>query len=325
MAGRGTRLRPHTHVTPKPLLPVVGTPMVERIVETFINVLPRKLDEAVFVLGDFPSDVNEQLEAICARHDVIARFAKQDVALGTGHAAYCAKEHLDGEVIVVFADTLFSMSEQADLDNADAVIWTKWVEDPARFGVAVKDEDGRIASFVEKPDTPISHEALIGINYIREGKNLRDALQHIMDENITGHGNEYQLTDALDHLIKQGLNLKTASVDEWLDCGTIDALIDTSDIIRKKQGEARKDGDVVNSVIVEPVCIGSGAVVENSIVGPNVTLEPGSRIVNSVVKDSILFEKACVSDSILERSVIGRYAEVAQYSGKANLGDHPAI
>ncbi len=325
MAGRGTRLRPHTHVTPKPLLPVAGKPMVERIVETFMTVLPRKLEEAVFVLGDFPVEVNENLETICGRHGVVARFARQDEAKGTGHATYCARDYLEGEVIVVFADTLFSMSRKADLDGVDALVWTKEVEDPSRFGVAVKDEAGRVVSFVEKPSEPISNEALIGINYVRDGRQLLKALDYIIQRNITGHGDEYQLTDALDLLIQWDLNLKTTGVDEWLDCGTIDALLDTSRIVRAKEQGPMPGDSVTDSTIVGPVFIGPGASVVRSVVGPHVTIEAGATVSDSVVSDSILFEHATVSKSTIQRSVIGRFATVDGYTGATNLGDHSSI
>lgn len=321
MAGRGTRLRPHTHVTPKPLLPVVGVPMVERIVNTFTEVLPRPLTEGIFVLGDFPSEVNDQLTGICERHGMKASFAYQDEALGTGHAVYCAREFLEGEVITVFADTVFTIDEAVSLEGADVVAFVKWVDDPRRFGVVMKDGD-RITGFVEKPAEIISHETLIGIYYVQEGRRLREALQHIIENDVTGHGREYQLTDAFDYLIKEGLVFKTAQVTDWLDCGTIDALMDTSRFLLNRPGEARNLGTVEESVVIEPVFIGEGAVLRRSIVGPNVVVEAGAEITDSIVRDSLIFSGARVRTYNLTDSLVGQNASLVGHLQKLNVGDH---
>ena len=322
MAGRGTRLRPHTHVTPKPLLPVVGIPMVERIVNTFIDVLPRPLTEAVFVLGDFPQEVNDALTSICDRHGMKASFVYQDKALGTGHAVNCARDYLEGEIISVFADTLFSMDHAARLEDADVVAWVKHVEDPSRFGVAVREGD-RVVELVEKPQTLISTEALIGIYYVREGEKLRAALQRLIDQNITGHGDEYQLTDAFDILIKDGLIFKTEGVSEWLDCGTIPAFVETSMHLLKR--DAATSGSVSDSQVNDPVFVGSGATVENSTLGPNVIVEPGAKVSNSTLSNTIVFSNAHVENAELTDSIVGHHATVKGVTGTMNIGDHSSV
>lgn len=321
MAGRGTRLRPHTHVTPKPLLPVVGVPMVERIVNTFTEVLPRPLTEGIFVLGDFPHEVNEQLTEICERHGMKASFVYQDVALGTGHAVNCARDFLDGEIITVFADTVFTIDSAVSLEGADVVAFVKWVEDPRRFGV-VMIKDDRITDFIEKPAEIISNEALIGIYYVKEGEHLRNALSYIIDNKVTGHGDEYQLTDAFDHMLKEDLVFKTAEVTDWLDCGTIDALKDTSRFLLNRPGEAKVLGTIEESVVIEPVHVGEGAVIRRSIIGPNTVVEAGAHITDSIVRDSIVFSGARVQTELLADSVIGREASVAGHLRNVNVGDH---
>lgn len=324
MAGRGTRLRPHTHVTPKPLLPVAGRSMVERIVETFAGVLPRALDEAVYILGpDFGGDVRKSLTEISERFGMRAHFAVQERALGTGHAVIQAADHLDGECVVVFADTLFAMDVAPDLD-ADAVVWVKWVDDPRRFGVVVK-EGERITAFVEKPQEPISNEAIIGIYYVREGVRLREALQYLLDHHVTGVGDEYQLTDALDRMLTEGSVFKTASVTEWLDCGTIPALMETSGVVLAKDGENRKEGTVEGTTLVEPVYVGPGATVRHSVVGPNVAVEAGATVEGSVLSDTIVFEKALVAGAALHGALVGRHAVVRSFSGTLNVGDHATV
>ncbi|MEM1271535.1 MAG: sugar phosphate nucleotidyltransferase [Bacteroidota bacterium] len=324
MAGRGTRLRPHTHVTPKPLLPVLGISMVERIVETFIRVLPKKLEAGVFVLGpDFPEEVYEQLREICSRHGMAAEFAVQERALGTAHAVYAAHEYLDGEAIVVFADTLFDMEPGVDLEGADVVAWTKWVEDPRRFGVVLKDGD-RITDFVEKPKEIISHDALIGIYFVREAAQLRDAIAYLIENEITGHG-EYQLTDAFDHMLKDDKVFKTTSVTEWLDAGTIPALKDTSYIILNKETDRLKQGESEDSVLIEPVYIGEGARVVRSVVGPNVVIEAGATVSDAILKNTIVFGEATVANAVLDDAVIGHHATVDGRAQTLNVGDHSVV
>ena len=323
MAGRGTRLRPHTHVTPKPLLPVVGRTMVERIVETFATALG-DFEEAVFILGpDFGDDVRQQLTEICGRFGIGASFGVQETARGTAHAIAQAGDRLAGECVLVFADTLFTMDKAPDLD-ADAVVWVMEVEDPSRFGVVVKDGD-RITDFVEKPDTPISNEAIVGIYYVKEGERLGREITHLMDNDITGKGDEFQLTDALDRMLKDGASFKTARVTEWLDCGTIPAIKDTSKVVLGHDGEARTEGTVENSQIIEPVFIGPGAVVRDSVVGPFAAVHGGATVTESAVRNTIVFEGATIDGSALDDSLVGHSADVRGFAGTLNIGDHATV
>lgn len=325
MAGRGTRVRPHSHVTPKPLVSVKGKSMVERIVDTFNRVLPANLSEGVFVLGpDFGEEVYKELRAICDRHGMVASFGVQERAEGTAHAVYCAGDHLEGDGIVVFADTVFDMEPGVDLENAEVVAWVKHVEDPSRFGVAVRKGD-RIVEFVEKPSEPISNEALIGIYYVQDLAYLRRMIEKLMEDDIRGHGGEFQLTDVFDRMIKSGSVFRTATVTEWLDCGTISALMETTRHILEKETDDRRQGTVENSVIVDPVYIGPGARVSNSVIGPYVSVEENAKISGSVVRDSIIFSKATVESAVLADSLVGRHATVSPSPTRANIGDHSEL
>lgn len=325
MAGRGTRVRPHSHVTPKPLLNVRGKSMVERIMRTFMDVLPRPLTEAVFILGpDFGAEVRAQLSKICADAGVTPSFAVQTEALGTAHAVYAAHEHLHGEGIVVFADTLFYMDRGLVLEDADAVVWVKHVDDPRRFGVAVR-EGERVVSFVEKPQEPISNEALIGIYFFKDLGRLGSELRYLLDHDVRGNGGEFQLTDALDRLLKDGALFKTASVTDWLDCGTIDALLDTTRVLLDKEAHEAPEGTVTDSVLVPPVYVGPGAVVTGSVVGPYASIEAGARVEGSVVKESVVFRSGRVTGSVLAHSLVGQYATVNGVAQPVNVGDHSEV
>ena len=325
MAGRGTRVRPHSHVTPKPLLAVKGRSLVERIIDTFIRVLPEKPDAGVFVLGpDFGDEVRFQLQSICEDRDMEAFFRVQAKPLGTAHAVFAAEDQLEGEGIVVFADTLFDMESKVVLEGADVVAWVKFVEDPSRFGVAVREGD-RIVKLVEKPKTLISNEALIGIYYIRELANLRKEIAGMIKANKVGPTGEFYLTDAFDQMLKANLIFKTASVSEWLDCGTIEALMETTKIILAKEVDDLRQGQIVNSLIHNPVYIGPGARVTNSVVGPYVSIEEGARVSGSIIKDSIVFADARVESAILANSMIGQSAKVTERHRHINVGDHAIL
>ena len=323
MAGRGTRVRPHSHTTPKPLLPVAGTMIVERIVETFARTLDRPVTEIVYILGpDFGSEIKETLREMSGRHNAKATFRVQESAMGTAHAVSCASEDLNGEVIIVFADTLFDSKEKVSVEGADSVIWLKEVEDPSRFGVAVYKDD-KITDFVEKPSEPISNLAIIGVYYFKNGEELMTEIQYLLDHNVQGHGGEYQLTDALDRLLKSGKVFKKATVDEWLDCGTLPAWQETTTEILKKENHSY--GEFENTTILEPVFIAEGVSISDSKIGPNVSIERGTDISNSQIDNTIIRENSTISGSRLTDSTIGRFTEIDGVKGKIHVGDHSVV
>lgn len=325
MAGRGTRVRPHSHVTPKPLLEVRGSNMVERIVDTLSRVLPRRLEEAMYIIGpDFGNDVREQLTDLSRERDVKAHFAVQEVARGSAHAVLCAGDFLEGEGIIVYADTLFDMEQGIKLDGADVIAWVKHVEDPRRFGVAIRKGD-RVIALEEKPQNPVSNEALIGIYYIKDLRRLKREIETTIELGEKGPGGEYFLTGALDRMLQDGAVFKTASVTEWLDCGTIPALLQTTRYILEKEKNHHGQGHVQNSVLIEPVYIGPGARIIDSVVGPFVSVEGDARIYRSVVSDSILFAGARVENAVLSDSIIGQHALVRYDTQRINVGDDSEI
>ncbi len=324
MAGRGTRVRPHSHVTPKPLLPVKGKTIVARIVDLFARVLPEAPDEGVFILGpDFGAEIREQLTALCEARAMTARFKVQEQAEGTAHAVLQAGEHLTGDGIVVFADTLFDMEPGVELADADVIAWVKEVDDPSRFGVAVR-EGERVTRLVEKPDEPISNEALIGIYYVKDLADLRGEIERLIAEDRRGKGGEFQLTDAFDQMLQKGRRFTTAGVTAWMDCGTIPALMDTTKRILEREGAAQ-EGAVEDSVVREPVYVGPDAVVRGSVIGPYVSIEAGAQVEGAVVRESIVFGEAQVERSVLTDSLVGRHAEVRGHAGTVNIGDHSVL
>ena len=325
MAGRGTRVRPHSHTVPKPLLPVAGTMIVERIVETFNRTLDRDISEIVYILGpDFGEDIKQPLREMSKRHNAKAIFEVQAEALGTAHAVACASDHLDGEVIIAFADTIFDSEEPFELGDADSVIWLKKVEDPSRFGVAVYEGD-TITGFVEKPKEFISDLAIIGVYYFKSGKALKEKIEKVINDDMRGPGGEYFLTAALDMMIKEGKVFKTATVDEWLDCGTLPAWLETTGLITEKEFDSVDDSKYPGSTIIPPVFIGEGVEIENSTVGPKVSIEANTVIKNSKVENTIIRDHAHLEDVETEGSTIGAHTSLKKVKGKVDIGDHSAL
>lgn len=325
MAGRGTRVRPHSHVTPKPLLSVRGRSIVERIVDSFSRVLPETPDDGVFVLGpDFGSEIREQLTEICEERGISPSFPVQEQALGTAHAVGCAEGHLKGEGVVVFADTLFELTDRVTLGDADVVAFVRKVEDPSRFGVAVRDGE-TVTKLVEKPEEPISNEALIGIYYIRELADIKTEIDFLIENDVQGKGGEYQLTDALDRRLQKDDVFTTASVDAWMDCGTIPALLETTGRVLERESDDLHQGTVEDSIIHDPVYIGPGATVKNAVVGPRVSIEEGATVSNAVVEESIVFSDGTVENAVLTDSIVGREAVANGQVQSVNIGDHSEI
>ncbi len=325
MAGRGTRVRPHSHTVPKPLLPVAGKMIVERIVETFARTLDRDITEIVFILGpDFGHEIKDALKAMSDRQDAKATFRVQEKAEGTAHAVYCAEEDLSGECIIVFADTIFDMEGSVSIEDADSVVWLKEVEDPSRFGVAVE-EDEKITDFVEKPSEPISNLAIIGVYYFKDGTQLKKEIEYLLDNDIRGHGGEFQLTDALDRLLKDGKLFRKATVDEWLDCGTLPAWLETSGIIVEKEYEDVDEDQYKETKIIPPVYIGDDVELENCIIGPHASIAAGSSLKKCTVKNSLIQENASLENCNIEDSTIGRHTELKGVDEEVHLGDHSMI
>ena len=325
MAGRGTRVRPHSHVTPKPLLSVRGRSIVERIVDTFSQVLPEPPDDGVFVLGpDFGGGIRDQLAELCDERGITPHFPVQEDALGTAHAVGCAEEHLHGEGVVVFADTLFELTREVTLGDADVVAFVREVDDPRRFGIAVRDGE-TVTELVEKPDDPVSNEALIGIYYIRELAKIEEGIDYLIENDLKGAGGEYQLTDALDHRLQEGDVFTTANVEAWMDCGTIPALLNTTGRVLERESNDLHQGTVEDSVVHDPVYIGPDATVENAVVGPYVSIEEGATVSDSVMRNSIVFAEGRVVNAVLTDSIVGRHAVANGQVQSVNIGDHSEI
>jgi len=324
MAGIGKRLRPHTLTVPKPLLPVAGEAVVKRLVYEITRVSKTKIDEVAYIVGNFGEETEQQLIKIAEELDAKGSIYYQEEALGTAHAVYCAAPSLVGKVIVAFADTLF----YADFDleeDVDAVIWTKNVENPEAFGVVKKDKQGYITDFIEKPKEFVSDEAIIGIYYFKSGENLKKELEYLITNNIKGN-NEFQLTDALENMKNKGLKFKTASVNEWLDCGNKEALLNTNKAVLSHEGNHISGKSILsNTVILEPCYISKGAKICDSIIGPFVSIGKNTNIKNSIIKNSIIQKETEIENTHFSDSLIGNFVKMHRSNEVYDLGDYNTI
>jgi glucose-1-phosphate thymidylyltransferase len=317
LAGKGTRLRPHTHVTPKPMLKVAGKPVMAYILEDLQKL--GTVEQIIYVTGH----LKEKVEEYARSFPFDSVFIEQVEQNGTATAVALAREYVDQPVLIIFVDTIFD----ADLSvikttDADGIIWTKEVEDYQRFGVVVTDADGNMTQIVEKPKEPISKRANIGLYYIKNWRLLFEGIDHVKGQ-PTKLG-EYFLTDAFQYMIDQGARLKVIDVDGWYDAGKIDTLLETNRTMLEK-GRARRPSRDGQAKIIDPVYVEDGVTLTGSTIGPNVSIGAGSVVERSVLRDTIVGERARVVASTLDHSLVGDSAVVEGVSGSVTVGNDSEV
>jgi glucose-1-phosphate thymidylyltransferase len=331
MAGRGSRLRPHTLTIPKPLIPIAGKSIVHRLVEDIAKILKEPVTEVAFILGDeafFGEQVVADLETLAQSLGAKASIYRQDQPLGTGHAIMCAKESLSGPAVIAYADTLIRADFELD-PNADAVIWVKQVDKPEAFGVVKLNATNDIIELVEKPATFVSDLAVIGIYYFKEVGDLKIELQKVLDNNIQ-NGGEYQINDGIKAMMAAGKVFKTGSVDEWMDCGNKEVTVETNsrmlsflekDQVNLVAATVRID----NSTIIPPCYIGEDVVLINSTVGPNVSLGKGCHVTGTKIKNSLVQTHSHISNANLEHAMIGNHVTYNGDFTSISIGDYSVL
>ncbi|WP_406685360.1 sugar phosphate nucleotidyltransferase [Seonamhaeicola sp. MEBiC1930] len=332
MAGRGSRLRPHSLTVPKPLIPVAGQPIVHRLVKDIAKVLKQPIDEVAFVLGDpawFGDDVVSSLEDLAKSLGAKASIYRQDQPLGTGHAIMSAKPSLSGPAVIAYADTL--IRAEFDLDPvADSVIWTKQVDNPEAYGVVKLNDNAEIIELVEKPETFVSDQAVIGIYYFKDVAVLKEKLQEVLDENVM-NGGEYQINDGIKRMMSDGKIFKTGSVDEWMDCGNKAITIETN---QRMLGFLKADGEeqlvassvnLENTQIIEPCFIGENVVLKNATIGPYVSIGNGTIIEDSTVKNSLIQANTSIKNANLDNAMIGNHVKYNGNYTSISIGDYSVL
>ncbi|MEZ7498362.1 sugar phosphate nucleotidyltransferase [Flavobacterium sp. Arc3] len=331
MAGRGSRLRPHTLTIPKPLIPIAGKPIVHRLVEDIAKILDEPIDEVAFILGDpafFGDDLVKSLEELAESLGAKASIYRQLEPLGTGHAIMCAKESLSGPAVIAYADTL--IRADFDLDpEADAVIWVKQVDQPEAYGVVKLNEANEIVELVEKPQEFVSDLAVIGIYYFKEVGVLKEELQNVLDNNIQ-NGGEYQINDGIKAMMAKGKVFKTGNVDEWMDCGNKNVTVETNSrmlgFLQKEEAAlVAVNVRIDNSTIIPPCYIGEDVFLINSTVGPNVSLGKGSHVTGSVITNSLIQTHAHISNAKLDNAMIGNHVHFDGDFTSISIGDYSVL
>jgi len=317
LAGKGTRLRPHTHVTPKPMLKVAGKPVMQYVLDD-VNKL-KGVEQVIYITGH----LKEKVESYARSLPLPATFVEQRVQDGTAGAVALAKPYVDQPVLIIFVDTIFD----ADLSviestEADGIIWTKEVEDYQRFGVVVTDADGYMTKIIEKPSTPISKRANIGLYYIKNWKLLYEGIDHVM--RLPQNKGEWYLTDAFQYMIDHGAKLRVLDVEGWYDAGKIDTLLETN-FAMLQRGHARMPDEAAGCTIIDPVYVEPGVTLRDATIGPNVSIGAGTTIEGAVISHSIIGSKATITHSTLTSSLVGDETIVDGISGTVTLGDHAEV
>jgi glucose-1-phosphate thymidylyltransferase len=328
MAGRGSRLRPHTLTVPKPLVHVGGKPIVHRLVEDIAEMCQEKIEEIAFIVGDFGKEAEEELIQVANALGATGSIFYQVEPLGTAHAVLCAKEKLNGPVIVAFADTLFK-AEFKISDKHEGIIWVNKIDDPSAFGVVKLNENGAIIDFVEKPKEFVSDLAMIGIYYFKSGEQLKEELNYLIQNNIS-KGGEFQLPDALRRLTNKGMSFAPGEVSDWLDCGNKKVTVETNHQVLnfdKQKGKQLIDpeAEIIESVVLEPSYIAKGVKISKSIIGPHVSIGENTEISNSIISNSIIQQNSKLSELILKDSMIGSFVIAKGKTDDLSIGDYTEI
>ncbi|MBE0503256.1 MAG: NTP transferase domain-containing protein [Desulfuromonadales bacterium] len=321
VAGKGTRLRPHTHTKAKSLVHVAGKTVLEHIIGRLAHL---QVEEFIFITDEHGGQIAEQMKKSFPQ--LTCRYVVQKERLGPAHAVLLAAPYLvpGDDLLIVFNDTIFV----ADLScipelarECDGLIYSHHVEDYQRFGVNVV-KDGIIVDMVEKPETPISRLAQVGLYYLRDGVRFMNYIQASVDAGDTVKG-EYYLPAVFMRMIHDGLTFCAPEIDAWLDCGKPETLLETNRYLLN--GRHHCHGQAVNSVLIAPVHIAAGAIVRNSILGPNVSIAAGSVISESIIRDSIINLDSEVTGMLLNASILGDSVRISSTSRKMNIGDHSII
>ncbi len=318
VAGVGTRLRPHTHTLPKVLLQVAGKPILAHILDDLPGL---GIHRAVLIVGYMGDLVREYVDRHYAGRLEVS-YAEQPERLGLGHAVSLARPFCDsGPVLIILGDTIFEADLAPVLAGGTDRIGVKAVPDPRRFGIVELGPDGRVTRMIEKPEHPTSNLAITGIYYFAESGPLFDALADLQREGVRTK-DEFQLTDAMERLVSRGTVITTFPVEGWYDCGKTETLLETNRILLDKQGGSPS---IPGSIVHPPVHVAEGAVIEDCILGPHVSVAAGARLRNTAVRDSIVNENATIEDIILEASVVGQNAVVRGGYRRVNVGDSSEV
>ena len=320
VAGIGSRLRPHTHTQPKALVPVAGKPILGHIIDSLKEV---GIHDFIFVIGYLGDKI--QSYVVEKYPELQKSFVVQAQKEGIGHAIWTAKEMVNDndQLLIVLGDTIFDVHLQDFVDLPYSTVGVKKVDDPRNFGVVESDDDGYVTRLVEKPMIPKSNMAMVGLYKINEGKLLMQTLDENIKNNLRTH-NEFQLTDALMHMVEKGVKIQSFKVEEWYDCGKKEVLLATNAMLLSRMNETQSL-QFNNTIIIPPVSIAANCRIQNSIIGPNVSIGENTYVDHSILKNSIIGSFSQLEDVVLKDSLVGSDASLKGLSQSLNLGDSTEI
>ena len=321
VAGAGTKLRPHTYTQPKALIPLAGKTILSIIVD---QLQEAGIHEFIFIVGYLGEKIQDYVKEKYPH--LSTHFIYQNERYGIGHAILLTREIVgNDEIFIVLGDTICEFDVKDVLEKQYSSLGVKKVDDPRNFGVAEIDDSGMIGRVVEKPQIPKSNLALVGIYRIRETSFLFNCLENNIQNQLTSYG-EYNLTDAIECMIKNGAQFHSFKVQNWFDCGKKETLLESNAKLLKKFGSnIAPDHQFENTIIIHPVNIASGCEIKNSIIGPNVAIGEKTSVNYSIIKDSIIGSFADLFDIVLTHSLIGSDTEVKGESRSLNIGDNTEI
>jgi glucose-1-phosphate thymidylyltransferase len=316
LAGKGTRLRPHTHLVPKPMLKVAGRPVMSYVMDDVMKL--GNVEQVLYITGHLKETVEKYARAT---YQVPSEFIEQAVQDGTAGAVNLAMPYVDGPVLIIFVDTIFDTDLSViNTSTDDGIIWVKEVEDYQRFGVVVTDEAGHMTKIVEKPRTPISKRANIGLYYIRNWKLLAEGIAHVLTQ--PSNRGEFYLTDAFQYMIEHGAKIKVVDVDGWYDAGKLDTLLETNQAMLERRNLARVPAHFTGATIIEPVYIEDGVTATDATIGPNVSIGKGTVVSGSTIRHSVIGDGCTITGSTIHDSMLGNAVILTGVKGSMTLGDN---
>jgi len=324
MAGYGVRLRPHTWSRPKQLIRMADKLVIDHVLDTFTNLPNLSQAEYVFIVGYLGEKIQEYMSQ--AHPELKVHYVEQPEMRGQSHAIYLAREYLDGPMLMLYGDTLIRTDFSfLSTETAEAITWVKAVPDPRRFGVASLGSDGWVTHLVEKPQDMDNNLVLVGCYYFQDSKRLITAIEEQMKRNIMLK-NEFFLADAVNIMLEHNLRMRVQHVDIWLDAGIADDVLRTNGYLLDHGHDNSIEASTNNkSIILPPVFIHPSASVEDSVIGPHVSIGANCKIQRSVLRDTIIDDGSRVENAIMEHSLIGRDVHISRQPAVMNVGDHTEL
>ena len=327
-AGTGTRLFPHTHTKPKPMVYIAGKPIIGHILDRMIDLEP---EEIILVVGYH----KEQLISYVREHyegTFNIRYVEQEKRLGLGHSVYITREYArDSDIMIALGDMIFKTGyidfykKHTKNKECAGSIGVKEVDEPRKYGIVeIENTSTCVKKLEEKPEKPASNLGIAGVYFIKDSEKLFDILEQMISNEKTTRG-EYQLTDALQEMIQQGFRLKTFEVSSWYDCGLARTLLETNQVLLNEKEEINYVYENENSMIIHPVAIGKNVKIINSVIGPYTSIAEGTLVTNSIISNSVIGSRTQISNMNLQSSIVGDDANVVGKHNSLNIGDCSSI